>query len=183
MAENQDFQQRIARIEKLTRALDGTSDPAVRAWVKELTESVMNLNGTAIHRILEVLHERGSADTIDTLGKDPLVRSVLVLYGLHPLDLKSRVIQVIERLEPTFRKYQVQVELTGVEDTVVRLKIGEVQNASAGRAVKSAIEDEMYEVAPDVTRIEGLGGLSASELVGIQTSLTMASVAAKGPHA
>jgi hypothetical protein len=174
MVETQDFQQRIARIGTLTHALEGTSDPAVRALVKELTESVMNLNGTAIDRMLELLHESGphGAAMIDSLGKDPLVRSVLILYGLHPRDLESRVVEALDGLEPIFRKHQVRVELTGVEDTVVTLKVGGAPNAAAGRAVKSAIEDEMYAVAPDVTRIEGLNALSASELVEIQTLAT-----------
>jgi len=171
MAENEDFQQRIARIGALTRTVEGTSDPAVRALVKELVQSVMDLHGTAIQRVLEILHESGpqGAAAIDSLGKDPLTGSLLVLYGLHPLDMATRVAQAIHRLEPTFRKHQTEVELIGVEDGVVRLKIGMIQNAASGHAVKSAIEDQIYAAAPDVTRIDGLSALGASDLVSIET--------------
>lgn len=171
MAETQEFQQRIARIESLTRALEGTSSPSVRALAKELTQAVMDLHGTAIERMLELIHAGGPQGMamIDSLAGDPLIGSLLVLYGLHPLDIRSRVEQALERLQPTFRKHQARVELTGVEDGVVHLRISPVANAASGRAVKSAIEEMVYALAPDVARIEGLHTLGASELVEIQT--------------
>jgi NifU-like domain len=170
MAENQDFQQRIARIEALTRSLEGTSDPAVRALVKELTQSVMELHGAGIQRLLELVYESGpqASATIKSFGKDPLVGSILILYGLHPLDLETRVGQAMDALAPTFRKHHAEVELIGVDDAVVRLKIGAAPNSASGRAVKSAIEEQIYAIAPDVMRIEGLGALGASDLVGIE---------------
>jgi hypothetical protein len=170
MAETQDFQQRIARIETLTHTLNGTSDPAIRAAAKELTQSVMDLHGTAIQRMLEVLHESGPQGSalIDSLGKDPLIASVLILYGLHPLNINTRIGQAIERLEPTFRKHQAEVELLSVEDGVVRLRIAGPSNSASGRLLKSSIEEQIYSVAPDVIRIEGLGALGASDLIGIE---------------
>lgn len=169
MNEDQDFQQRIARIEELTRALERTSDPALRSSAKELTQSVMDLHGVAIHRMLDILHESGPQGSaiIDSLGEDPLIGSLLILYGLHPLDLQSRVARAIGRLEQTFRKNQVEVELMSVNDGVVRLKIVVPEHFSAGRVLKSSIEEQIYAIAPDVTRIEGLNVLGASELIAI----------------
>jgi Fe-S cluster biogenesis protein NfuA len=170
MTDDQDFQRRIARVEALTRSLEGISDPALRASVKELTQSVMDLHGTAIQRMLEVVHASGpqGAAIVDSLGKDPLIGSLLILYGLHPLDMQSRVSQAIERLQPTFRKHRVDVELMDVEEGVVRLRITASPSAAA-RALKSSIEEQIYATAPDVTRIEGLNALGASDFVEIES--------------
>ena len=40
---------------------------------------------------------RHRAEIIDRLGRDELVASLLVLYGLHPLDFETRVNQAVEK--------------------------------------------------------------------------------------
>jgi hypothetical protein len=104
---------------------------------------------------------------IDSLSKDPLIGSLLILYGLHPLDLPSRVAEAIERLGSAFRKHQVEVELMSVKDGVVHLRIAAPPHFNAGRDLKSSIEEQIYTLAPDVTHIEGLHALGASDLVTI----------------
>lgn len=170
MTEDPDFQERMARVEALIHKLDRASDPAVRASVKELMHSMMDLHGTAVNRMLEIIHESGnqSSRIIDLLGDDPLTGSLLILYGLHPQDLPARVAKAMEKLAPTFRKHGVNVELESVEESVVRLRIEDVHNATVGRALKNAIEEQIYALAPDVTRVEGLTALGASDFVEIQ---------------
>ncbi len=111
MTDEQSFQERMATIEVLTRAVDRTADPAARAAVKELMEAVMDLHGTALRQMLELIHERessqpsmgaGASGIIDRFGQDPLIGSLLILYGLHPLDLRARVSKAMERLAPEF---------------------------------------------------------------------------------
>jgi Fe-S cluster biogenesis protein NfuA len=169
MPENQDFQERTARIEELIRKVESTADPAVRASVKELMQSVMDLHAEAVNRMLEIVHEEGeeAARIMDALGADPLTGSLLILYGLHPQDTATRVTRALDKLQPTFRKHGAEVELEGMEDGVVRLRIGGVENSSSGKILKKAIEDQIYALAPDVTRVEGLAVLG-SELVGIE---------------
>lgn len=203
MTDEQSFQERMATIEVLTRAVDRTADPAARAAVKELMEAVMDLHGTALRQMLELIHERESPDSctaagdsrmgagepstaagssriIDRLGQDPLIGSLLILYGLHPLDLRARVSKAMERLAPEFRKHGVEVEVARVEDTTVRLRVGAVRDAKAARALKKSMEDQIYAFAPDVTRIEGLGALGDSGLVTIES---LASAGPSSPHA
>ena len=170
MAEDQDFPERVARIGTLTRTLEKTADPAVRASVKELLQCMMELHGAALNGMLEVVNESGpeGEGIIDFLGRDPLIGSVLILHGLHPVDTAGRVAQAMEQLAPTFRKHDVEVELTRVEGSVVHLRIGTVPSASSGRVLKSSIEEQIYALAPDVTRVEGLNALGASDLVGIE---------------
>jgi hypothetical protein len=55
-----------------------------------------------------------------------------------------------------------------VEDGVVRLRIAGPYNSASGRLLKSSIEEQIYSVAPDVIRIDGLSALGASDLIGIE---------------
>ena len=162
MNEDHDFQERMARIETLIRQLERASDPAMRASIKELMQSVMDLHGVAVNRMLEIVYESGDlgARIIDSVGQDPLTGSLLILYGLHPLDLPARVARALEKLAPTFRRHGADVRLEGVEDGVVRLRIEGVHNAIAGRALAASIEEQIYAFAPDVTRVEGLSVLA-----------------------
>ena len=171
MTEDRDFQGQMARIQALIRQLERTSDPAVQASVKELVQCMMEFHGTAVNRMMEVVDASGpqSSAVIQSLGDDPLIRSLLVLYGLHPEDTATRVAKAVEKLTPIFRKHGAELELESVDDTVVRLRIRGVQNATVGRTLKDMVEEQIYVLAPDVTRVDGLAALGASELVGIET--------------
>jgi Fe-S cluster biogenesis protein NfuA len=98
--------------------------------------------------------------TIDDLGRDPLVSSLLVLYGLHPLDVESRVAQAVERVRPQVRKGGGELDLLGIEAGVVRLQLQVTGHGcgSTGKTLKKLVEDALYEAAPDMNRliIEGL---------------------------
>lgn len=172
MSPDRDFHAGMERIEGLIRQLDRSSDPAVRASVQELIQSLMDLHGAAVNRMLEIVHERGEegAAAIDAIGRDPLTSSLLVLYGLHPETIETRVARAMEELAPVFRKSGADIGLESIEEGVVRLRIGALENPSAGGHLKQAIEDKIYERAPDVVRVEGLASLGAPGLVSIQTA-------------
>jgi hypothetical protein len=168
-AEDRDFQAQMARVQALTRQLERISDPAVEASVKELVQCMLEFNSTAINRMMEIVHKSGphGDSIIDSLGEDPLIRSLLILYGLHPQDTATRVARALEILEPSFRKHGAEVELERVEGSIVRLRIGSVPNPTVGQTLKSSIEEQVYAFAPDVTRIDGLAALAQSDLVRI----------------
>jgi Fe-S cluster biogenesis protein NfuA len=97
---------------------------------------------------------------IDDLGQDPLVSSLLVLYGLHPLDFESRVLQAVSKVQPRVRKGGGEVQLLGIDGATVRLHL-EVNGhscGSTGNALKAMVEDAFYDAAPDLGElvIEGL---------------------------
>jgi Fe-S cluster biogenesis protein NfuA len=89
-----------------------------------------------------------------------LVSSLLVLYGLHPLDLESRVARAVERVRLQVRKGGGELELLSIERGVVRLQLRVTGHGcgSTARTLKTMVEDALYEAAPDMNRllIEGL---------------------------
>ena len=160
---NQDFQERISRIESLVHQLDASADPACRATATELVQSVMDLHGAGLERLLEIVAEaegeRGAA-LIDRFGRDPLVSSLLVLYGIHPEDLETRVRRGVDHLSSFLHSNGASVEVLAVEEGTVRLRVDKTSPSRAFTAasVRTALEETISEFAPDTVNliIEGV---------------------------
>ena len=159
MIEETNLRERMQRIADLVRRLDGLSDSGVRLQVRELLQSVLDLHGEAFGRVLERLNGAGQAGNalIDELANDPVVLSVLVLHGLHPLDFDTRVHMAMERAQAALRAQGAVAELTGTKAGEVRIRIRGVDDAQTARAVRSLLEDELYAIAPDAVSVVLLG--------------------------
>jgi Fe-S cluster biogenesis protein NfuA len=155
---SQEFRNELLRIEELVRAIESTADPNVRASAVELMTALMNLHGAAVERMMEITFETGEsgAETIDRFGDDELVSSVLLLYGLHPLGFEARVLRALEKVRPMLKHQGGEVELLGTADGVVRLRLeGSFDGrGSSAMKLKLAIEEALYDSAPDLAAIE-----------------------------
>src|SRR5579863_4863269 len=162
MADNKDFHIKVQRIGELVGELENIADPEARASAKALVQLLLDLHGAGLERVLEIVvkNDESGQRTIDDFGRDPLVSSLLVLYGLHPLDVESRVAQAVEQLRPQVRRGGGELDLLGIEAGVVRLQVQVTGHvcASTGKTLKKLVEDALYEAAPDMNRliIEGL---------------------------
>ena len=116
MGDEKDFQQRVQKIGGLVHDLETIADPASRAAAKELVQLLMDLHGAGLERILDIVFESGDAGAkiIDELGQDPLVSSLLVLYGLHPDELQTRVERKIEQIGSKLHKMGAEVKLVSI---------------------------------------------------------------------
>jgi Fe-S cluster biogenesis protein NfuA len=154
-------QQLIQRIEELVRKIEALPDPEARATGVELLQSLMELNAAGIDRMMEMAAETGAAGAslIDGFARDELVRGLLLLYGLHPVALETRVAEALEKVRPYVQSHGGNVEVLGIEDGVVRLRLQVSGKScpSTTTTLKLAIEAAIYEAAPDVAAIEAEG--------------------------
>jgi len=162
MPDDKDFQTKLQRIGELVGQLENITDAETRTSAKALLQLLLDLHATGLERVMEIVAQSGEPglNTIDDLGRDPLVSSLLVLYGLHPLDFESRVAQAVEKVRPQVRKGGGELELLDTASGVVRLQLHVSGHdcASTGKTLKTMVEDALYEAAPDMGRllIEGL---------------------------
>jgi Fe-S cluster biogenesis protein NfuA len=170
--EEKEFQQRIQKIEALVRKIESLADANARTSALELFQLVMDLHGASVERMMNIVFEAGEPGQtiIDKFGRDELVGSLLLLYGLHPLDLETRVMQALDKLRPDLRSHGAQVELLGVHDGVVRLRLEQSAGGcgSSAQNLRVALEEAIYDAAPDITALEvesGVAQPSASGLV------------------
>jgi len=162
VVDEKDFQNRIQKIGGLVHDLETIADPAPRAAAKELVQLLMDLHGTGLERILEIVFQSGDSGsrTVDELGQDPLVSSLLILYGLHPEELQTRVERKLEQIASKLHKMGAEAKLISVNggDVRVRVRVEGHGCGSTSRTVQSTVEEAMYEAAPDLTSliVEGL---------------------------
>ncbi len=174
MADDKELQQKVQQIGGLVAQIEAVSDPALRSAAQQLMETLMELHGAALDRSLEIIVGNGEvgARIIDEMARDPLVGSVLVLHGLHPDDLETRITKSVERLQAKLRREGSQVELLAIEEGSVSLRVTPPEHscASTSKTLKSSVEDAIYSAAPDIASlvIEGLAGKPASGFVAVE---------------
>jgi hypothetical protein len=174
VTEDKDFQKRVQRIGGLVHELDAIVDPAASSACKALVQSLMELHGQALERMLDVVFQSANAGTplIDELGQDPLVSSLLILYGLHPEDLQTRVQRKIEQLGSKLSKMGAAARLVSVNGGDLRLHASVEGHGcgSTAKTVRAMLEEATYEAAPDLISlvIEGLEEPAASGFVGLE---------------
>jgi Fe-S cluster biogenesis protein NfuA len=154
-----DSQQLIQRIEELTRKVEAMPDPAARADAVELLQSLMEFHGAGLERMMELVAASGEpAHAIfDSFAGDEMIGAMLLLYGLHPLELEARVRQALDKVRPSLASHGGDVELLGVGDGVVRVRLqsgGGHGCASTATTLKQSVESAIYDAAPDLVALE-----------------------------
>jgi Fe-S cluster biogenesis protein NfuA/nitrite reductase/ring-hydroxylating ferredoxin subunit len=161
MLEQKDFVSRMQQVEGLIRKIENVPDAQARASALELVQSLMDFHGAGLDRLMEIVAEAGEAGyaIFDNFARDDLVGSLLLLYGLHPVPLEMRVTQALDKVRPYLDSHGGNVELLGITDDVVRLRLqGSCKSCpSSSMTLKLAIEEAIYAAAPDVVAIEAEG--------------------------
>jgi hypothetical protein len=156
-----EFQQRVQQLGKLIAELEQMPDSPLKVATGELVHLLMEVHGTGIERMMEIVFDSQSTgpETVDKLGNDAIVRSLLLLYSLHPEDLQTRVQKSLDALRPRLRKLNYRIDFVNVNDGAVRLRMESSGHAcgSTRENVRLMVEEGVYEYAPDVTSLSILG--------------------------
>ena len=158
--------QQVARIEGLLEEIESFSDPSAREKATEAIAALLDLYGEGLARIVE------RVAGVDALCDDELVSQLLILHGLHPVPLETRVRSALDAVRPYLESHGGDVELLGIEDGVVRLRLEGTCNGCPSSAVtlKLAIEEAIYKRAPDVAGIDAQGAEQPPQLLQIQVT-------------
>jgi Fe-S cluster biogenesis protein NfuA/nitrite reductase/ring-hydroxylating ferredoxin subunit len=156
MTQRRNLREVGSRIEALVEELRSVDDPAARETAEQLVRSLVEFYGGALERIVEMVDE-GAPPVLLKLADDPLVASLLVLHGLHPVDVDTRVQRALEQVRPYLGSHAGGVEYLGIDqEGVVRLRLeGSCHGCpSSTVTVKLAIERAIEEAAPEVSRVD-----------------------------
>jgi Fe-S cluster biogenesis protein NfuA len=166
--DDRDFQGRLERLDGMLREASQLADPAVATRLRELVQAILELHGIGLARLLEHVHAAGDAGQaiLDACAHDDIASGLLLLHGLHPFDVETRVLQALEAEAPALRAHGGSVKLLGVEGGVVRLRLeGNCHHCpSSSVTMQQSVEEAIYGKAPEVTAIE-VEGLPEAALV------------------
>lgn len=113
---------------------------------------VVDLYGEGLARILRM----SDARAVDRFVRDDLVASLLLVGGLHPDDTETRIRTALDGVRPYLGSHGGDVELVGVENDVVTLRLtGSCQSCpSSSVTLELAVTDAVHAAAPETTSIE-----------------------------
>ena len=155
MAQETRRKEQIQRIATLIGQLESCADPNLRALALELLESIMALHGAGLERILELAAKCGQAGEhlVQQCGHDELVSSLLLLYGLHPEDLRTRVERALEKSKRFLDPHAAHAELVAIDsEGAVRVRLCHKPHGSCGSgSLRSTLESVLQDAAPDAT--------------------------------
>lgn len=161
MHEENRLQHGMQRVEGLVRRIESLPDAEARTTALELVQALMDFHSAGLDRLMEIVAGAGDEGyaIFDGFARDELVGSLLLLYGLHPHTLETRVRQALEKVRPYLDSHGGNVELVGIENDVVQLRLqGSCKSCpSSSMTLKLAIEEAIMNAAPDVVRIEAEG--------------------------
>jgi Fe-S cluster biogenesis protein NfuA/nitrite reductase/ring-hydroxylating ferredoxin subunit len=158
-----------ARVEQLIAAFPAARD---RERAEELVRLIVGLYGEGLERVATQLSSR-DPQAFAALAEDDVISGLLLVHGLHPLDVDARIQQALDGVRPYLGSHAGGVEYLGVdEDGVAHLRLAGTCNGcpSSTVTVRTAIEGAIEQAAPEVTAVdvEGVTAPSAPEPVLLQ---------------
>ena len=157
MAEKKNLRAVGDRIEQLLDELRAAADPRIYGQAEEMLGLVTDLYGGGLARIAEIVGEKDPA-LLDLLAHDELVSSLLLVHGLHPEDLATRVARALEGVRPMLASHGGDVELLDIdaEAGAVHLNLlGSCHGCpSSTVTLRMAVETAIAEAAPEIVIID-----------------------------
>jgi Fe-S cluster biogenesis protein NfuA len=158
------------RIDVLLASLRAEAPAETVERVEELVEHVVNLYGSALARVTEALADdtSGAGAVRDRLASDPLVSTLLVVHGLHPLDLRARVERALAEVTPYVTSHGGKVSLVDIANDVVTLALrGACESCSSSAATAAdLLERTVKRSAPEIARVVVDAGKAAKTHAG-----------------
>ena len=144
------------RIEQLLASLRARGGTAADT-AEELVRLLVGMYGDGLAAIMAALAQEGEPGRaiIGRLAADPVVEGLLLLHGLHPLDVDARIQRALDQVRPYLGSHAGGVRYLGVTDGVARLRLeGSCHGCpSSTVTVRLAIEGAVQDAAPEVTEV------------------------------
>lgn len=151
MPDSPDVNRAVERIDGLLGEL---GDPQVRAKAEELVRVLMEVYGAGIERIVELLDEAGDSGqaVFESLLRDKLVASLLLIHDLHPLDPETRIREALAPIERRLNGQHLFFE--GIEGGIARIRIDSNGSGAVQPGLAEAIERAVTAAAPDLDGVK-----------------------------
>lgn len=153
------------RIQEIVAQIDAMPNPAARALMQECMESVLGFYGDGIARMMELVKRSGigGQKAYDDLLHDNVVRGLLLIHGLHPHDLATRLREALDKVRPYMESHGGNVELLSLENDFARLRLQGSCKTCPSSAVtpELAVRSALEEACPDLAGFEVEGAIAA----------------------
>jgi Fe-S cluster biogenesis protein NfuA/nitrite reductase/ring-hydroxylating ferredoxin subunit len=167
----QDPRQLVAEVERCLEEIEALPDDGARQAATEAIQTLVELYGAGLARIVEEVAARDDGTLAQALSEDELVAHLLLLHGLHPVSLETRVRGALGEVRPYLESHGGNVELLEVRPPAVRLRLeGSCSGCpSSAMTLKLAIENAIFKAAPEIEEVVAVdAGPAPSPLLQIE---------------
>lgn len=141
---------RVGEIEEALAALERLP-AAPRELAFGAVGALVELYGEALARMLARM-ETTCPETIGSLAADELVGHLLLIHGLHPVDLRTRVLRALDEVGEALDR-DVEVHLVDLDEGAARLRVrGGARTAETG--LPRLVEELVRRAAPELDHVE-----------------------------
>jgi hypothetical protein len=145
--------ERVARVETLLDQVESAADPAIRDTAVALLRALLDLYGEGLARIVAAARRTGAPALDVELASDELVSHLLLLHGLHPLDLPTRIGRAVDTVRD--RLGGAEPHLVSVDGAVARLLLPAGRGCRGGAsALRTTLEEAIRGAAPEIEHVE-----------------------------
>ncbi len=155
------------RVETLLQRFDAFP-PATgaRTDAGELVRIISALYGEALARIGRTLREQlgdSAQGVLEQCCSDPLVASLMIAHGLHPVPLEERVRRAIDSVRPYMQSHKGDVEILSIDEDVVELRLhGTCDGCASSQAtLKLNVERAIFAAAPEILEVRADGAVAS----------------------
>jgi Fe-S cluster biogenesis protein NfuA len=125
-----------------------------RPDAEELVRIISSLYGEGLRRMIQALRHSldGRTDElIEACCADPIVASLLITHGLHPVPLEERVRRALDGVRGELRAKGGDAELIRADEDVVSVRIDGMSD------LIPIVERAVYASAPEVLEVRAVG--------------------------
>ena len=130
--------------------MEGIEDERTREEVLALLEGIDVLHRLALGRLLELVTSLGGSGLVERVSHDPVVRTLLEMYDLPEADERTQVEHALEGVYPYFKSHGGKLEVLGVEEGRVRVRLSGSCEGCPGTAttLERVVEEALREGFP-----------------------------------
>ena len=165
-----DFNQQAKRIQELIGRIESLPEASARRLLHECLQSLLGLYGDGLARVLQLVGNegRGGEKVREALLQDKLVRGLLLVHGLHPDSLETRLHGALDKVRPYLKSHGGNVELIDLEDDTALLRLeGTCKSCpSSSVTLELAVRNALEESCPDLAgfEVEGVAPADAPKM-------------------
>ena len=154
------------RVQELMEEIEALPDSPARALMHECLTELLAFYGQGLERMLNLIKRSGigGQKTYDELIHDRVVSGLLLIHGLHPVDLETRLRDALEKIRPYMQSHGGNVELLSLENDFARLRLQGACKTCPSSAVtlELAVRHAIEEACPDLAGFD-VEGVPAHE--------------------
>ncbi|HVU99727.1 MAG TPA: NifU family protein [Verrucomicrobiae bacterium] len=147
-----------ARFQDVLDKIQAFPNPAARVLMEECLQSLLALYGEGLERIMHILRasEAKQPGPVSDMARDPLLRALLLIHGLHPQDLETRLRSALDSVRPYMMSHGGNVELAALDGGFALLRLqGTCKTCpSSTVTLELAVRRAVEEACPDLAGFE-----------------------------